>query len=66
MSTNRHRPIPPAVSALMEEAEDREWANEARRAKKEGFITAAESAALMRRLRQNHVIAAKAEIHRRD
>ncbi|MGI9338991.1 MAG: type II toxin-antitoxin system prevent-host-death family antitoxin [Gammaproteobacteria bacterium] len=57
LSTSRYRRMLRAISALMEEAEDREWAEKARRAKKQGFVSRAESDALMRELgaaRQKH------------
>lgn len=50
LSTSRYRRMLRAISALMEEAEDREWAQKARRAKKQGFASRAESEALLREI----------------
>lgn len=50
LTANRYRRMLRAISELMEEAEDREWAQKARRAKKQGFASRAENEALLREI----------------
>ena len=54
LSARRYREWLQVLAAVMEEMEEREWAQKAREAEKEGLATPEESEALMRDLRQKY------------
>ena len=54
LSARHYREWLRVLAAVMEEMEDREWAQKAREAEAEGFATPEESEALMRDLREKY------------